>query len=351
MNQPIATVRKKHSTLHLLILALLSCVAALSFRKSAGIWMMIPVYPLCVAAASFLSVKRWQRGVFFLALIAILNLVENERQIEILRIVGMALLTFLFIELAVWSMRKKKIAICLCGVVLIAGCLCANALLFGDPFSAFHAQKQLTEYIRQQYDMENGGHTFGNVRFDTDSKLYTLTAYNDIYPTETGEIFLCGGYVVDHYRELLEKQQMQEPATELTNILREAFPSDSFTVVCLGISKYPTNGQKLSAHDTTDYSSQISYCIQLSGKPNYEKLITAAKKYLDVLTDSGLSYGDLTFTSSVGTLYRLSVTPSNLSGRYYESFTSGVYVLRHPEQYLFLEQNGLLAFIDRTVQS
>lgn len=350
--------RNSPGLLQLLPLALLACIAALSFRQSAGFWMMFPIYPLCVAGATFLPGKLWYRGAFFLVMTAALNLVERASVLDALPIVGIAATYFVLVELAVWCFRRKKIFPCVIGAVLALGCVCANALLFGNPFSAYAAQKKINAYIEQTYDVENGGHSFGQIRFDTSSRLYILTASSggepkengeDYYPVITGDLVLCGDYVVDHYRDALEAQAMQEPANEMLTALREVFPNGSFTLIRLGIDNFPSPDEPFSIYREKDYSGQVSYCIQLGGATSYEKLAANARKYMDVLSDAGVSYRKLIFTGGEGLRYRVSLTPVGQNGIYFEEFKTGMYVLRHPENHAHLANNGLLEAIDRAM--
>lgn len=351
MNDSEKTVQNRNTPglLQLLPLALLACAAALSFRPSSGFWMMFPIYPLCVAAAAFLPSKRWHRGAFFLVLTTALNLVEQASVLDALPIIGTAFAFFVLAELAVWCFRRKKAFPCVIGAVLAVGCICTNALLFGDPFSAYAAQKKIDAYIQQTYDLEDGGHTFGRIRFDASSRLYTLTASRKQYPNETGELFLCGDYVVDHYRDVLEAQEMQAPADKLITALREAFPNGSFTVTRLGIDNFPSPDEPYSIYQEKDYSGQVSYCIQLGGTTSYKKLLSNARKYIDVLSGAGVSYRKLIFTGGEGLRYRVSLTPIGQSGIYFEDFKTGMYVLRHPENHAHLANNGLLEAIDRAM--
>lgn len=352
MNGSEKTTQSRNSPglLQLLPLALLACAAALSFRQSTGFWMMFPIYPVCVAVAAFLPGKRWHRGVFFLVLTAVLNIVEMDSLQDTLPIIGVAAAFFVFTELAVWCFRRKKVFPCVIGAILVLGCICTNALLFGDPFSAYAAQKKIDAYIEQTYDTENGGHLFGRIRFDTSSRLYTLTASNERYPNETGELFLCGDFVVDHYRDVLEAQEMQGPANTLLTALREAFPNGSFTVIRLGIDHFPSPEEPYGIYREKDYDAQVSYCIQIGGATSYGKLLANARKYQDVLSDAGVSYRKLIFTGGEGLRYRVSLTPVGQSGIFFEGFETGMYVLHHPENHIHLATNGLLEAIDRVMQ-
>lgn len=340
--------RSAPGLLQLLLLALLACAAALSFRQSTGFWMMFPIYPVCVAVASFIPSKRWHRGAFFLVLTAVLNLVEMDSLQDTLPIIGVAFAFFVLTELAVWCFRRKKAFPCVIGVILVLGCVCTNALLFGDPFSAYAAQKKIDAYIEQTYDTETGGHTFGRIRFDTSSRLYTLTASNERYPNETGELFLCGDFIVDHYRDVLEAQEMQEPANRFITALREVFPNGAFTVTRLGIDHFPSPDEPYGIYQEKDYSGQVSYCIQIGGTTSYDKLRANARKYLDVLSDAGVPYRKVIFTGGEGLRYRVSLTPIEQNGVYFKDFDTGMYVLRHPENHTYLATNGLLNAIDRT---
>ena len=345
-----AQTRNAPGLLQLLPLALLACIAALSFRQSTGLWMMFPIYPICVAVASFLSTKRWHRGAFFLLLTAVLNIVELDSLQDTLPVIGAAFAFFVLTELAVWCFRRKKIFPCVIGAVLVLGCICTNALLFGDPFSAYAAQKKIDAYIEQTYDTKDGGHTFGRIRFDTSNRLYVMSASQKMHPNVTGELVLCGDFVVDHYRDVLEAEEMQEPANKFITALREVFPNGAFTVTRLGIANFPSPDEPYSPYHDNDYSGQVSYCIQIGGATSYEKLLSNARKYLDVLSDAGVPYRKLIFTGGEGLRFRLSLTPVEQNGVYFEDFKTGMYVLRHPENHTHLAANGLLEAIDRAMR-
>lgn len=338
-------------SLHLLLVALLACAGAVLFRRSMGIWLTLPFFPLCVALAALLSVRFWQRGLLFLSLTSILNLVENPLPQDAWQMIGMAALLFALTELAVWCFRKRRIPMRVGGAVLLAAGLCCNAFLFGNPFSAYRAQKQLQNYIASHYDTEAGGHTFERIRFDSKTRLYTLTARNQIMPTQPGEICLVNGQIRDSYQERLKEQQMYQAAMKLTAALREAFPDDRFTVVRTGIRDYPAKGQLYSNADPTNYADNVSYCIQMSGKTTYPKLMEGARQYLNVLCEAGIPFDNLVFTCGEGFHYRISVTPAEKVGIYYQSLMPGIYVPRHADHYTHLEQNGILPFLAHAAQT
>ncbi len=333
-------------SLPLLLTALLACAAALCFRPSAGRWMMFPVYPVCVGLAALLPGKRWARATLFLALTAFLNLVEADTVPEALFVLGAAAVFFVLVELAVWCFRRKKRLTAALGVVMAVGCLCANALLFGDPISAALAQKKIDAYIEQTYDVETGGHLFDVLRFDTRHRVYTLSAACEKYPNLTGEIFVSGDYVVDHYKTLLESLEMQDPASAVLSALADAFPNDTFHVDKLGIDGLIRPGTHYSIYNETDYGQKTSFCVRLSGTISEERLFERAQNYLDVLSGEGVPFGDIVFVGGVGIRCRPCLTPVDRVGLFYDGLKKGMYVMRHPENYAYLATNGLLDCID-----
>lgn len=346
--------KQQNSPLALLLLAVLACIAAVTFRRSSGIWMLLPIYPLCIALSSVLSnyfpVKRLLRGVFFLVLTAALNLVESTDTFETAVIIGLAFACFLLVEFAVWLIGKKRMLSCIGGVALLVCYLFASSMFLGNPISAWQANSKLNEYINANYVTEGSGHQFESIRYDRNAGVYTVNATNTDYPTESRHIFLAGDHVVDHYRGILEDQEMRDTALAITEVLREAFPKDAFTVIRLGIDGFSDEEQAYSAHHETDYSSRMNFCIQLSGKPTYEKLLDAALSYNTVLASSNVSYGSVVFTGGEGLRFRMEITPMTENGIFREEMATAVYVLRHPDHYSHLEQNGIPDFFDRRLQ-
>ena len=333
--------------LPLLLTALLACAGALCFRPSAGRLMMFPVYPVCVALAALLPGKRGTRATLFLVLTAVLNLVEADTVPEALFVLGAAAVFFVLVELAVWCFRRKKRLTVVFGVIMAVGCLCANALLFGDPISASLAQKKIDAYIEQTYDVETGGHLFGALRFDTRHRVYTLSAACEKYPILTGEIFLSGEYVVDHYKNVLESLEMQDPASAVLSALAEAFPNDTFHVDKLGMDGLNLPGTRYSIYNETDYGRKTAFCVRLSGTVSAERLFERARNYLDVLSGEGVPFGDIVFVGGVGIRCRPCLTPADRVGSFYGELKKGMFVMRHPENHTYLATNGLLDCIDR----
>ncbi len=333
--------------LPLLLTALLACAAALCFRPNAGRWMMFPVYPICVGLAALLPGRRGTRAMLFLILTAVLNLVEADTVSEALFVLGVATVFFVLIELAVWCLRRKKRLVVVFGVVITVGCLCANDLLFGDPISASLAQKKIDAYIEQTYDTETGGHVFDTLRFDTRHRVYTLSAACERYPNLTGEIFLSGDYVIDHYKDVLETLEMQDPASAVVSALAEAFPDDTFRVEKLGIDGLTEPGVRYSIYNQIDYGRKAAFCVQLGGTVSDERLFERAQNYLDVLSGEQVPFGEIVFINSVGIRCRPCLTPVDRFGLFYDGLERGMYVMRHPENHGYLKKNGLLDCIDR----
>lgn len=350
MQNESLTKKRLSAALQLPILAVLACVAAVCFRKSMGLVIMLPIYPACVFAAGFLHVKRWHRAMFFLSVTAVLNSVENEKVSETVLLLVAATIMFVLCELAVGCIRKKKLRPIAGGAVALLAVLFLNAYLFGNPFSALTAQHKLQEYIDRTYDTQSGSLHFEDFRFDTMTRIYTMTAYSTDAPTDKGVIFYANGLVQDRFRNHLEAQVMYAHAMQLTDALRSAFPNDRFTIQRVGINNFPSAGQKYSLEQEAVDEARVSYCIYVNGKNSFSKLEEAAQKYSDAIRAAGVKYDSITFANTDSLYYRITVTPTSFLGIYCTDFEQGVTVCYYPENHRYLAENGITDAIEAFVE-
>lgn len=343
-------IKQKNSTAALLCTIIPACIGVAAFRWGAGIWMILPIYPLCVAVSSILSryfpIKLWLRAMFFPVMTSLLNMMLGETTEDTAIAAGIATATFLLIELAVSLCMSKQALRTVCGAVIAVICVVATSLYLGNPFSAVQADGVLRDYIEQHYE---GGHTFGAVRYDHRTGYYSVTASNRDFPSEMCHIYAYGDFVIDHYRDMLEDQETRDAALAITTTLRESFGTDMFSIVQMGIGEFERSLVKHHIYNETDYASDTDFCIRMSGKPTLEKLYDAALNYHTVLENSDLKYNRILYAGGEGLRFRIALEIPAKDDIFNRKIKTSVYVLRHNEHYTHLQQNGIIDFIDRKV--
>lgn len=340
------TKRKIPDIVFLLVAILLACAGALFFRQSMGIWMMIPVFPFCVALAAFLPVKRWEKAVFTIVMVGIMNTIELQDNRILLLIVILAAVTFALVEAGIWLIRKKKLVPVLCGILALLICLGVLAFFLGNPFSALSEQEALQTYIQKTYDTDSGNFSFTNISYDISTGIYSVSMTNNVCPTESAIIYRTKDFVIDRYRPVLEDQQMRDPAVELTKAIRVYIPDDVFTVHRVSVSEYGRDG-RLQAKGNADLSDRVSYCVEMSGKTNYEKLQKAALRYANAVTEANVQFRSLCFIGmqTFRTRYRIAAAPTDFDGTRYLAVEPTVFCTRSEAQHGLLQRYKLEEFL------
>lgn len=345
------TIKQKNSTAALLCTIIPACIGAAAFRWGAGIWMILPVYPLCVAVSSILSryfpIKLSLRAMFFPVTTSLLNMMLGETTEDTMIAAGIATATFLLIELAVSLCMSKQALRTVCGAAIAVICVMATSLYLGNPFSAVQADGVLRGYIEQHYE---GGHIFGAVRYDHRTGYYSVTASNRAFPSEMCHIYAYGDFVIDHYRDMLEDQETRDEALAITTTLRESFGTDMFSIVQTGIGEFDRSLVKYHIDNETDYASDMNFCIRMSGKPTLEKLYDAALNYHTVLENSDLKYNKILYAGGEGLRFRIALELPAKDNIFDREIKTSVYILRHNEHHTHLRQNGIIDFIDKKVK-
>lgn len=341
----------KNSMFSLLFTIIPACIGAAVFRWDAGVWMILPIYPICVATASiaarFFPVKLWLRALFFPVLTSLLNMFVGENLERTAAISVIALLCFAAVECAVSLFFRKRALPAVCGVLLTVCYLAGSTLFLGNPVSAVKTDRLLRDYIETHYDTESGHHSFSAIRYDYGSGFYTVKAANGRFPTEVCTIFAVGDFVVDHYRDLLEDQETRDEALSITEELRASFGTDMFSVVQMGIDGFDRTLNRYDVYNENDYAPDMNFCIRLSGKPTVEKLYDAAWNYHTVLEASDIKYGEILYAGGEGLRFRIALILPSEDNIFERKVRTTVYVLRHHENHSHLQNNGLLSFIDR----
>lgn len=326
------------TSLSLPILAVLACIAALNLRSGAGVWVSLPLYPVCVAISCFLKVKVWQRVALFPLFTAVVCLGESNSPEEVLPYLGMSILCLGYVTTGIYLLRKKVWKKVLPGVGFIVLYLAISLFVLGNPITALPKGAILNDYIADNYG--EGSH-FTQVRYDAPSGNYTVTAYNKKYPTETAEIFLMNDRVVDHYKALVEQQATREQAKKITELLRKAFPRDTFSVSGVRIDGFLEDGTPYDTTRTDIAEERMHFRVEIGAETSVEKYLEAVAWYRKVLDASNAGYASVTFLGGTNFYYRTAVFARPQKGIFPLPAEVSVYVKRHPDNFWFLENKPL----------
>ncbi len=318
------------SILLLLAAAVAACAAAVAYREESGVFRTYPVLPLLMAAAAFLPVPWWQRGLLFLIPASALLLVGSEDRLRTVVFIILAAVLFLLTECAARLVRKKKknaLRIIACVLILLL-CLGLYAAFCGNPFSAHDAQSKIEEHIGRTYVREDG-FGFSGIRYDFLRGKYCVSAHSATYPTERANISVNGPMTEDRFLPLLEDQCLREPVTAVAAAFRAAFAEDVFTVYRVSAQRF--DGDLPHADPSkTNYADSAVWCVELNGVPLYPQMTAKALKYANAAAASGVKASSLTFvsTQTFHTRYRVSAVPAGFTLSEYQYVCPSVFAER-----------------------
>ena len=330
------------SLLFLVLAAALAAAGAVVFRDQAGIWRTIPLLPLCMICAAFLPVSAWQRALLFLIPIVALTAVEQKSTGTLLLLTILAAVLFALTECGVRLIRsnRKNVIRIVCGILILCLAFAAYAAVCGNPFSALAAKKAVGAYTDKAYDPD-GDISFTPLTYDVRTRLYGVYASSASYPNERGAISVNGPMVEDRFLPLLEDQCMRLPSGAFTSVLREAFPHDDFTAYRVSVSGFSSSTPyrdpaKVSA------AADVTYCVELSGRPLYPQMAEAAEAYANVLAVSRVPFRSVSFVSvqTFHTRYRVSAVPYGLTWSGCAGVRPSVFAMRCGDMLSFLQRFG-----------
>ena len=303
------------------IVALLACISAVCFRPSMGLVRMFPIPLLCMTVSALLPVKFWQRAAFFLSVALALNVIETEELGLLAVTMAGYIVLFVLAELAAFLFRKKKLLPIAAGILPVLAALLVSSFLFGNPISAKVADRRIDEYMNRIYDMESGDFRVTEIEYDYRSRTYAKTVSSGLHPTEPGAILYRSGILTDGYLPILEAQYQSEALVKITKAMRAVSQNDQFHVLSLGIGGFPGQQSLLRQDYDEKYDESMSFCVQLSGRTDLQKLKNSALQYSDVLAGNRLSFGKICFTgyNSVKARSLFGVIPTDFDGISYHS--------------------------------
>jgi len=302
--------KEKGFTLKLLVTVIAAFVAALLFRRSAGIIAMTPLaFAICFGAA-FIDIKFYIKAAVFGISVFSLNSIENSEISVSLIFTALCLLTLAAFQYSVGVLKsnKKKGIILSSASALI--CIILSLIFIGNPISAISADKRFDDHIEATYPSEKsdifGKFEFSSIYYDFATKSYTIDASCTKFPTVNGTITASKTMITDRFHSRMEDILTEPYILEMTGILRESFPMDNFSVSCNELLSLP-NENSLDAGEGELYGS-IVFEINLGGVQSFDGMQSKVINYMSAIKASEIGYAKIIFRSGSGEWYRRSVT-------------------------------------------
>ena len=300
----------ENSSFKLFAVISLAFFNALLFRRSAGILAMIPFNLLFCTASAFIKLGRGRKCLIFAFMTAILNSIEQPDMKLTLTYSALCLLVCWCINTAFSafseSKRKSILTASLGSLIFVI----LSVVFVGNPVKAIMVNGDIKDYIESNYNSDFnsflGEFEFSSIYYNPQTNSYSVSAKSSKFPTETATITSRGGQVTDKFKSLMENKVTESYIAEITTILRSARPKDNFAVSAINIAELPDESF-LSAKEKSLYGD-ISYEITLGGIQTFGSMKLRVEKYMDIISDSGFEYANITFKGGSGAWYRRTVT-------------------------------------------
>ena len=298
------------SSLNLLILALLAFLASITFRRSAGIIAMTPfAFALC-AASAFVKCSITTKLFMFGVSVFILNTVENPSLTSALIHTALCLLAVIGFHYGIGAVKKNKIKGISVTTATAAVCIILSLIFIGNPIAAVKANAKISEYTKENYPQtENsvlGSFEFSKIYYDTETRSYAVDAHSSKFPTEGAAISVKRDQLNDGIYEMMESKVSEPYILEMTSVLREAFPNESFEVSFDGFASLPD--EKLLFADEGELYDNVRYEIFIGGVQTADAMLESVSLYTDAIDKADMEYASIVFKSGIGTWITRSVT-------------------------------------------
>lgn len=298
------------STLKLLLAVVLAFAAALMFRQSAGILAMTPAAFIVCAAASLVGIRSLTKNVIFGITVFALNTVEQDDLTNTLIFTALCLLVCVLSDLAVKAFKKNKLRGIAVSAVSAVLCVALSIIFMGNPIAAINADKTLKSYTESKYPSNQnaalGSFEFSDIYYNFRTGAYSINAVSSEYPTEGGSITANEKQVRDSFEGVMEEKICEPYVLEITSVLRDSFPDDSFGVSYVRIASMPDEAV-LSKGEKELYGA-ITFEITLGGVQSYPQMLKKTEQYVRALDDSEIEYASIVFKSGTDEWIRRSIT-------------------------------------------
>lgn len=300
------------STLKLIIAVAAAFIAALMFRKSVGILAMTPAAFSVCALSTLIGLKPLIKNSVFALTVFIVNTIEHDDVIFAVVYSALCLLVCIVSDVAVAAFKKSKkrgVVISAAGSIL---CIVLSIIFVGNPFTAWAASNTINEYTESKYpsseDAALGRFEFSDIYYNFKTGSYGVDAVSTKFPTEGAVITASGDGVRDGFKARMLENIAEPYVLEITSVLRESFPDDSFSVSYDNIVSMPGEAV-LSKADGALYG-YIVFEITLGGIQTAPAMISQVEKYAKAIDSAGIEYAELVFKSGTGQWMRRSVSVS-----------------------------------------
>ncbi|MFA6729731.1 MAG: hypothetical protein WCR95_01875 [Eubacteriales bacterium] len=278
-------------------------------------------------ALAFLKLKWWVKAAFFAGFGYVITSVFTA---DSLRSGVTAAFCGAAVTLAcgaVWFFKGKKNSYFFTAGVIAALMIFANIMVFGNPVDAFNSKTAFDDYFTQNYEKDSLN--VSPIYFDFQKRLYRA----DITPGKSFEkvftAYIFGGRVYESYGRFAELMTMEEKRLQVTVVLREKFPGDTFYVRQESISRYPDGKIAYPEENASRYEARMCMGIYIPADITPDMFSARVANYLKTLAESGVELGRVNFYGGKTGVYnrvtarRVTLAPQNPSvGRVYESLVA-----------------------------
>ena len=202
-------------------------------------------------------------------------------------------------------LRRRTAKNVLLALLPAAAAVCLSLFFAGSPFSAFSADETLSDYVNSTYAADE--FAASPVYYDRKSGEYRLDLHAEDDPTGAYPIALRGGLIRDAYLSYAESRLLEDMRLELVQALRAAYPSEGYTVVPAGISRFP-DGLVTLADAQADYSARAYFEVYISNDVTLAEFFKRVEKYLKTLYDADADVSQITFRGGSRGEYHYAVT-------------------------------------------
>ena len=269
-----------------------------------GLISTLPVFLIASLVSVLISIPSWQKASLFGFFAFFFALIEYD-SLHALGFAVLCILTVLISSLTFLLMQKKKVFHAIITLILLFSVAYPHAYFFGNIFEAKEADNRLREYTAERYTSDDI--VISPTFYDYGTKSYRVSVYDRKTPTEVYTVSTGKRIIYDSYSKYTERALMNKKMLEITAVLRNAFPNDSFEVIPVRINGYPFDGA-ISISDDTDYSYYMQFRILLSGQLDREYFLEKSTEYFEAISRQGMSYSRITFATRGLHLSALSVT-------------------------------------------
>lgn len=213
---------------------LLIFLSSLSLIQSVGIWRMFPFIIIIPAAATFFYPKKIMTAAICSLLAFIFFITESGSAVNALISAAAAfifacagIMVKRFIVTAVVSKRKRVFCL-ICGVILFVISAAAYSFVFGNPFSAFSAEKTNKTYISQTYGEDSPDINYTYYSFP-EKRYFTNVSFTD-NSFISADISAYEGEITDGYSNYYEYKFLSARRQELARLLSQGFPKEQCAI-------------------------------------------------------------------------------------------------------------------------